>query len=206
MPIRVYNEATIVFPKGERCINHLNKLCQEGYCSECELSKKKILVDIDGVICNYDFESIVWNKFHVKIDSKNIFAYNLADVLGVSSAKIDDMFRVQVWGMPYIYPFAIETLRQWKNKYQVLIYSNRIKYMNRDGLARWLVDWRIPFTDIDNGKDEYDFHIDDRPEKLCDTNSKIRLLYTQPWNESCLNIENKLTRVNSWYEIQKIVG
>ena len=77
--------------------------------------------------------------------------------------------------------------------------------MGREGLAKWLIDWQIPFTDIDNGLGEYDFHIDDRPEKLCDTNSKVKLLYTQPWNKSCLDIENKLTRVKSWFEIQGIV-
>lgn len=191
--------------KGEWCINNLSKFCQEGYCSQCNLSKK-ILVDIDGCICAYNFESMVWNRFHVEIDPTRIFAYNLADVLGVSSDDIDDMFRSQVWGMPFFNPGAIQVLAEWKAEYQILIYSNRIKYMGRKGLAAWLIEWKVPFTDIDNGKGQYDFHIDDRPEKLCDTDSKVRLLYTQPWNESCLNIKKQITRVHSWFEIQKIVG
>lgn len=190
--------------KGTPCI-HTDKFCQEGYCSECELSKKKILLDIDGVICAYDFESLVWNKFKAKIDSKNIFAYNLADVLGVPSSEIDEMFHSQVWGMPFFNPEAIETLKLWKEKHQVLIYSNRIKYMGIMGLATWLIDYRIPFTAIDDGKGQYDFHIDDRPEKLCSTDSKVKLLYHQEWNARCLNVKNNLQRVYNWGEIKNIV-
>lgn len=78
--------------------------------------------------------------------------------------------------------------------------------MGYDGLARWLIDYGVPFSGINAGQGEYDYHIDDRPEKLCSTNSKIKLLFTQPWNLLCMNIENNLTRVNSWHEIREIVG
>ena len=168
-------------------------------------TKKRILIDVDGVIVQYDFADLVWKYFHVKINPEHIFAYNLADVLGVPSKSINEMFHDQVWGRPEFIKGAIETLEKWKSKYEVVIYSNRVNYMGYDGLARWLIDYGVPFSGINGGQGSYDFHIDDRPEKLCDTKSGVKLLFTQPWNIQCLNIESRLTRVNDWQEIKGIV-
>lgn len=194
--------------KGEFCLFKSNLFCQEGDCSKCEIpNQKRILVDIDGVVCEYEFDKLVYEKFHVFIDAVKIYAYNLADVLGVSSKQIDEMFHDQVWGKPNFNKGAIEVLSEWESKgYKIIIFSNRIKYMGLGGLAKWLRNWEIPFSDINGGQGSFDFHIDDRPEKLCDTVSRVKLLYSQPWNLQCLNIENKLTRVNSWAEIKNIVG
>lgn len=167
---------------------------------------KCILVDIDGCICAYDFPRLVWDKFHVRIDATKIFAYNLADVLGVPSRQIDEMFYDQVWGKPQFNTNTLDVLSEWKsNRYGIVIFSNRIKYMGHKGLESWLVKWQIPFSYIDEGGGIYDFHIDDRPEKLCDTNSQVKLLYDQPWNKGCLNITGKLKRVLNWTEIKGIV-
>ena len=168
-------------------------------------TRRRILVDVDGVIVSYDFTDLVWEKFHIRINPHHIFAYNLADVLGVTSKAIDEMFFDQVWGKPEFIKGAIETLSEWKSKYEIVIYSNRVKYMGYDGLTRWLIDSGVPFSGITGGQGFYAFHIDDRPKKLCDTNSSVKLLFTQPWNLRCLNIENRLTRVNSWQEIRDIV-
>ena len=168
---------------------------------------KRLLVDLDGVVVTYDFAKIVWDTFHVRIDASKIRAYNLADVLGVSSKRIDEMFHDQVWGKPQFNESALEVLKEWKTKYIIAIYSNRIKYMGHRGLERWLLEWQIPFSAIDTyGTAEYFAHIDDRPEKLCDTDSKVKLLFNQPWNQECFNIEGKLTRVYSWQEIREIIG
>lgn len=171
-----------------------------------EVRPLRILVDIDGVIVSYDFQALVWEKFHVMIDPRKIFAYNLADVLGVSSEKIDEMFCDQVWGLPNFNDGAVEVLSEWKSRgYEIVIFSNRVKYMGYKGLAGWLVDYKIPFSGIDDGQGEYFAHIDDRPEKLCNTNSKIKLLYSQPWNLECFNIENNLIRVRDWQEIKEVI-
>ncbi len=169
--------------------------------------EKRILVDIDGVICTYDFPKIVKNFFGVDLSPQAIFAYDLADVLGVAPSLIDLMFKEQVYGKPNFIDGALDTLREWESKgYEIGIMSNRVKYMGQMGLVTWLVDNEIPFSGTDRtGLDNYDFHIDDSPAKLASTNSKVKLLYTQPWNLRCLNIENKLTRVNSWEEIKSIV-
>ena len=170
-----------------------------------EIRKPRLLLDIDGVIVTYDFVGLVKRYFNVDIEPKAIFAYNLADVLGVSSKEIDNMFQEQVWGKPIFMDNALDTLSEISKIYETIIYSNRIKYMGEIGLVKWLVDNHIPFKGIDYGQSKYDFHIDDRPEKLEDTNSSIKLLYTQPWNKECLNIKKNLKRVNNWYEIRRIL-
>jgi len=189
MPVEVLPEITIVWPE------------------EWKQSTKRVLLDLDGVVVSYDFASLVWDKFHVRIDPTRIFAYNLADVLGVSSKEINDMFHTQLWGNPQFNDDALEVLSDWNSKgYEIVIYSNRVKYMGEFGLAKWLIENKIPYSRINGGEGNYDFHIDDRPEKLCDTDSKVKLLYSQPWNLLCLNIKRKLTRINSWQEIKEVVG
>ena len=167
--------------------------------------RPRLLLDIDGVVVKYDFAALVKKYFGVDIEPKDIFAYNLADVLGVSSEEIDNMFQEQVWGKPIFMGNALEVLNEIEQVYEIIVYSNRVKYMGEFDLAVWLIDNEIPFDGIDNGQGKYDFHIDDRPEKLEDTNSSVKLLYSQPWNEGCLNIKNNLIRVKNWEGIRDYV-
>ena len=168
---------------------------------------KRLCIDIDGVICEYDFPKIVKNFFGVDLSPLATFAYDLADVLGIAPALINTMFREQVYGKPNFVEGAIDTLKEWKHKgYELTIYSNRVKYMGYDGLFKWLIDWRIPFNKIDGGKGIYDVHIDDSPSKLMATDSKLKLLYDRPWNERCLNITGELERVYNWDEIKAKVS
>ncbi len=194
MPTIVYPELTITFPKLEDLFSGVVWI-------------KRICIDLDGVICEYNFPKIVKDFFGVDISSRVIFAHDLADVLGVTPALIDMMFKEQVYGKPNFTEGAIDTLREWRDKgYQLVIFSNRVKYMGFDGLSKWLFDWQVPFSWLDEGLNSYDVHIDDRPSKLMATDSKIKLLYTQPWNKGCLNIKGELIRVNSWDEIRKRVS
>ncbi len=167
----------------------------------------RLLIDLDGVVVTYDFPKIVKDFFGVDLSTQAIFAYDLADVLGVAPAIIDTMFKEQVFGKPSFIYGALETLKEWQSKgYELIIFSNRVKYMGYERLMNWLIDWGIPFDKIDGGQEKYDFHIDDRPAKLMSTDSKVKLLYTQSWNVRCLNITGKLNRVNSWDEVKRIVG
>ncbi len=190
-PTVVYPRMTVVWPKME---------------TEVIRPTKRICIDLDGVVCEYDFPKIVKNFFGVDISSQSIFAYDLADVLGVDSALINTMFKEQVYGRPNFIPGAIDTLRLWMSiGHEIVIFSNRVKYMGDIGLAEWLIDYQVPFSDIDGGKGEYDVHIDDSPAKLMSTNSVKKLLFNQPWNERCLNIKGQLIRVNSWEGVKRYV-
>ena len=168
---------------------------------------KRLLLDLDGVICEYDFPKIVKNFLGVDLSATAIFAYDLADVLGVSSTLIDIMFKEQVYGKPNFVEGTLDTLAEWQSKgYELVIYSNRIKYMGYEGLCKWLIDWQIPFGGIDGDKGKYDVHIDDSPSKLMETKSKLKLLYNRPWNERCLNITGDLYRVYNWAEVRTKVS
>jgi len=168
---------------------------------------KRICIDIDGVICEYDFPNIVKNFFGIDLSAKMIFAYDLADVLGVAPALINTMFKEQVYGKPNFVEGAIDTLRKWREEgHRIDVYSNRVKYMGATGLAEWLWAYDIPFYSISDGSGVFDCHIDDSPAKLMGTNSKLKLLYDRPWNKRCLNITGGLERVYDWGEIRQRVS
>jgi len=193
MPVEVLPELTIVWPK--ECPYKLEPS-----------PKLRLCLDLDGCICEYDFPKIVKNFFGVDLSAQMIFAYDLADVLGVAPALINTMFKEQVYGKPNFAEGAIDTLKEWKAKgYELVIFSNRVKYMGYEGLAKWLVDWQIPFSGIDGGQGSYDVHVDDSPAKLMATNSKIKLLYSQPWNERCHNITGELIRKKNWQGVRDYV-
>jgi len=168
---------------------------------------KRILIDIDGVICAYPFTQLVKQYFGVELEADSIYAYDLADVLGVSHAALDTMFQEQVWGKPNFIEGALETLQNWYDKdYLIWIYSNRIKYMGKLQLYIWLEKYQIPFLDIDDfGGGEYDVHIDDSPAKLASTRSIKKLLYSQSYNLQCKDIFKQFIRVKSWQEIKEVV-
>lgn len=186
MPTIVYPEMTVVWPK------------------EWE-TRKRLCLDLDGCVVEYDFPKMVKNFFGIDLSPTAIFAYDLADVLGVAPALINTMFKEQVYGKPNFVPGAIETLREWKPEYELIIYSNRVKYMGYEGLVRWLIDWQIPFNGIDGGQGSYGVHIDDSPAKLMSTDSKIKLLFDRPWNRRCHNITGELIRVINWEGVRTYV-
>jgi len=195
MPIIVYPEMTIAFPKIEDLFDKI-------------IFPKRILLDVDGCITTYNFPSLVKKCFGVDISGLVISAYDLADLLGVSNLAIDLMFRDTVWGKPTFQEGALETLKEWKQKgYELVIFSGRTRYMGEMGLVQWLEDNKIPFDGIDViGRSHYAVQIDDRPSKLKNTDSKLKLLYDQPWNRSCANVEKDLIRVYNWRDIKERVN
>ncbi len=167
----------------------------------------RLCIDLDGCVVQYDFPKIVRNFFGIDLSPQMIYAYDLADVLGVAPALINTMFKEQVYGKPNFVDDSLDILKWWKaNGHELIIFSNRVKYMGYEGLAKWLIDWQIPFSGIDGGQGYYDVHIDDSPAKLMATDSKVKLLFAQAWNKKCHNITGKLQRVKSWQEIKQIVG
>ncbi len=169
----------------------------------------RLLIDLDGTCVEMPLREIVKKHFHVDIGSFLINAYDLSDLLGVTNKAIDLMFKDQVYGKAHFYPRVLNTLNQWSAKgYGIVINSHRTEYMGEEGLAKWLIENKIPFQGIDSKGNVgvYDFAIDDRPSKLQDSNSKIKILFNQTWNSHCFDLHKNLVRVNSWEEIEKIIG
>ena len=175
--------------------------------ADLKYKNRSVLCDLDGVVVQYQFNKIVKNFFGVDLSPHAIFAYDLADVLGVAPILINTMFKDQVYGQPTFIDNSLDTLKEWHSKgYRVDIFSNRVKYMGMMGLVEWLWEYKIPFTTISDGTGNYDFHIDDSPAKLASTNSDTKLLFKQPWNTRCLDINRKFTRVENWTQIKEIIG
>lgn len=168
----------------------------------------RLLIDIDGCLTKYNFTALVWKHFKVDITGLVISAYDLADLLGVSNLAIDIMFKDIVWGEPDFNKDALETLNDWEQKgYELVIHSSRVHYMGAIGLTSWLTQNHIPFSGIDTTGTfkKYDVQIDDRPSKLKNANSKLKLLYDASYNRHCFNLEKDLIRVYNWKEIKTYV-
>ncbi len=167
----------------------------------------RLLLDIDGTLCSYPFKSMVKKCFNVDLDPLSIYAYDLADVLGVSTDSINDMFKEQVFGKPTFEDNALGILNEWHKENSIVIYTNRLKYMSPRELLIWITDNKIPCDGVDmNGTGYYDVYIDDSPAKLMSVKSAIKLLYAQSWNQNCLNITKELRRVNSWLQVKEVLN
>lgn len=176
----------------------------------------KILLDIDGVVCHYDFSAITKKHFGVAIPNESIYTYSIEDSLGVSTKEVERMFDIETWSPPNFVKDSTEILEEFTDKgYNIIIYSSRIKFMGMKGLVDWLNTYGIPYSNIIDkesmlrfGVNNVDYHIDDSPTKLMNLGNltKNKLLFDTPWNKQCLNIHNKLVRVYSWSEIREIVN
>jgi len=173
----------------------------------------KILCDIDGVVCSYDFPAITKEFFGKAVSNEDIYAYSIEDVLGVSRQSVNHMFLEACQRRPVMIDGARRVLREFiLHGMEVYIYTNRLNFMTVGGLASWLKKCLIPCTGIailesNRLTETFDFHIDDSPAKLMDLNGKVRrkLLFDQPWNRRCMNITGKMERVYSWEEVRGII-
>ena len=166
----------------------------------------RILLDLDGVVVKYPFQKMVKKHFNVDLDKCTIFAYDLADVLGVAPVLINTMFKDQIEGKPEFIEGALDVLNSWKDKHEIVIFTNRLKYISHEKLSEWMDKYKIPYHGISfTGQEGYHFHIDDSPAKLASTNSSIKLLFSQTWNVKCHDIMKQFKRVNSWSEIKELV-
>jgi len=175
----------------------------------------RLLIDIDGVICTYDFPALTKKYFGVSVPNNSIWTYSLEESLGVSTEEVVAMFEEVAFEEPKFTHKALESLGELvRRDHYVWLYSNRIHFMGHQLLSDWVWDNNIPHIgvvrNIEKFKDLWgyvDYHIDDSPTKLMNlgdfTNHK--LLFSRPWNCRCLDIQNQLTRVMNWDDIMEIL-
>ncbi len=174
---------------------------------------KQLLVDLDGVVTQYDFPKLLRKYFDVSIKSEDIYAYSIEDVLGVSAKDISMMFAKEVFSPPRFIKGALDALEYFTTEdFDVGIYSNRIQYTKVEGLRDWLEKYKIPFTSIITEQTLPSYihaFVDDSPAKLMLVDDAVRvknlLLFSQPWNKKCLNIKGRIRRISGWKEIKELI-
>jgi len=175
---------------------------------------KNLLIDIDGVICQYDFPRLTKQYFGVEVPNAGVFTYSLEDSLGLPPKAISDMFAKEVFAEPNMIPGAIQQLERFIDSgYAVLIYSNRLHWMTQEELGDWLDKWGIPYTDVINGGQLPSYihgYVDDSPVKLLSVDEqtivKHLILFTNPWNKRCLDILGKFERAKNWNQVRRIIN
>jgi len=174
--------------------------------------RKKIVVDIDGVVAQYDFPRMIKKHFGVDIKQEDVWTYAIEDALGVAPNDVYTMFRSEIFDTPLFVPGAREALDKLNRKHDVFIYTNRIKIMGMQPLIKWLDDNKIAHSKIIfnnlHPDGQFDYHIDDSPLKLMDMNGTTvkKLLFDQPWNRNCLNITGRMQRVCGWAEVLEVIS
>uniref|UniRef100_A0A6H1ZZT6 5' nucleotidase n=1 Tax=viral metagenome TaxID=1070528 RepID=A0A6H1ZZT6_9ZZZZ len=176
-----------------------------------ENNLRNILVDIDGVVAQYNFPKILKEHFGVEVSNLDVQLYSLEDCLGLPSKQVMDMFSIVAFEPPNLIRDSISSLRKLiVEDWNVCIYSNRVHFMGKKGLEDWLSKYGIPYSVVLNGDSLPSYvsiAVDDYPSKLLklseDTTVRKLLLFSQPWNDGCLDLLNMFTRVNNWAEVME---
>ena len=175
---------------------------------------KNIIVDLDGVICQYDFPKLIKKHFGVAVLPEWLWCYGLEDSLGLPFDEVHRMFAKEAFAPPTFIDGAISALASLiLRDYNVCILSNRTKYMELEDLTDWASTYKIPFSQVITCASLPSYvhvAIDDWPRKLLELDSKTTvkklLLFQQPWNEQCHNLLERLTFVRDWNDILEEVG
>ncbi len=174
-----------------------------------------LLIDLDGVVCRWDFPRLTKEFFGVSVPNELVYTYSLEDALGVPTREVHEMFCAIADEPPEFIKGAIESLtRLQEARHSIVIYSNRRCFIKNGckGLQEWLCAYGIPndrvLPDLEGiPTGFFDFQIDDHPYKLLSGNgtSRVKLLFDQPWNRQCLDIHQQFIRVKAWKEIEELV-
>ncbi|MGL5957580.1 MAG: 5' nucleotidase, NT5C type [Phocaeicola sp.] len=166
--------------------------------------KKKILVDMDGVLADV-YAKVIEMQYtqrgiHMTEEQLNGIEEREAcpDIVEIVSSK--GFFR-----NPPVMDGAIEGLKYLNDKYDVLIVSSATEFPGcLDDKQAWLMEhfpfisWRqMIFCGVKSGI-KGDIMLDDHPKNL-DFFDGVRYLFTQPHNYFLKN--ESYHRVNSWSEI-----
>lgn len=188
------------------------------------MERKKLLIDVDEVICNSGFLPLV-NEFkntNYKID--DFTDYYLDDYVLSSEKEKQEFYKYYLEKNSYDYatllPDTYEVLEKLNKTYDIYICSACVMFCMIEQSGKFFMDkydWLIktfPFLDqnkiiLTNSKNIFkaDIQIDDRLSNL-EGEIKQKLLFTSYHNK---NISDKelndlnITRVNSWKDIEKIL-
>lgn len=185
-------------------------------------TKKRIMIDMDDVICSGGFLYLVNQFTHQNYTTEDFTKYYMQDIIKPEK-KVEwlEFFKnSNMYDQAKFIGSARETIQKLSEAYEVFIVT---AYLMKDDISisgkllkdkfAWLQE-NLPFIHpqnyvFTNNKDvvNCDIKIDDRPSNLTGTNV-TKLLFTAYHNKNLtneeLNAEN-IQRVDSWEEIEKIL-
>jgi len=186
------------------------------------MNKKKILIDVDEVICNPGFLFLM-NKFlgtNYKMD--DFTEYYIDDVIEENKRQqfYDYFVENNTYENAQIYENVKEVLEKINNKYDVFIYSSCVNpyFKNKSGKEftkkyeflisnfPFLDPFKFIFASVKN-MIKADIQIDDRLNNLMG-DVGLKLLYTAYHNKNISKEEldkYNIIRVNNWKEIESIL-
>ena len=169
----------------------------------------KIGVDIDGTIADYNLTATT--KKHLGREEANdvFICFSESAILKGPGEELLAVFQKYARQKAILIDGAVESIRRLRDKgHNIIIYSNRLLFMDKAELEDWLRDNKIPFTAVwaKRNPPQLDYHVDDNPAKLVNLGDGTRnkLLFDQPWNRRCLDVAN-IRRVYNWKEVEEII-
>ena len=187
------------------------------------MNKKKILIDVDEVICDSGFLKLMNEFLGTNYKLEDFTEYYIDDVIGDDNKKqafYDYFITKDSYKFVELYDDAYDTLKKLNDVYEVYIYSACVNPFFTDkagGEFKKKYDFLIrtfpflnPFNFIfTNTKNmiKADVQIDDRLNNL-NGDIGLKLLYTAYHNKNIVDEElksNNVIRVNNWKEIEKIL-
>jgi len=183
--------------------------------------KKKILIDVDEVICDSGFLKLMNEFLGTNYKLEDFDEYYIDDVIGDEDKK-QKFYEYFVENNAYkdaeIFPNAKEVLEKLNNEYEVFIYSSCVnpyfikkagkeftkKYEFLINNFPFLNPFNFIFTGVKNMV-KADIQIDDRLNNLMG-DVELKLLYTAHHNKNISKEELDkygVVRVNNWDEVEK---
>lgn len=182
--------------------------------------KKKIMVDMDGVITGTNFSRIVSDFLGYKPDFENMKTYYLQEALGEKKDDFFDKFKdMDLYENAKLFPNCYEVLKDLSEKYDIYVCTDYIwpeiieyagnNLKNKYKFLYEKLDFLNPRNFIftaDKSIINCDIKIDDKVDNL--DGAKTKLLFTAWHNKNLSKTEldcKNMTRVDDWLEIRNIL-
>ncbi len=183
---------------------------------------KKIMIDMDDVICGGGFLKLVNDFLGTDYKEEDIHTYYIQDLIPEEKMQEWAKFFAQknIYDYTQILPNAYNVMEELNKKYELYITTAYIFRDDKEKSSELLknkFDYLIknfPFIQPEqyiftSNKEivECQIKIDDKPSNL-DGDAELKLLFTAYHNKNIPNEElqkNNLVRVNNWNEIGKIL-
>lgn len=183
---------------------------------------KKIMIDMDDVICGGGFLKLVNDFLGTDYKETDIQTYYIQDLIPKEKMQEWAKFFAQknIYNYTQILPNAYNVMEQLNKKYELYITTAYIFRDDKEKSSKLLknkFDYLIknfPFIQPEqyiftSNKEivECQIKIDDKPANL-EGDAELKLLFTAYHNKNIPNEElqkNNLIRVNNWNEIGKIL-